>query len=319
MKTENRDALVRFDDKNVKVHGVEDSFDWKHVSPGSLWYTRDDYLLFKRRDALIVSLVNGYRFYETKDHTYRGLERSNYDRYRQSLSRRVVLSEQDRQREAGMNDIHKISDMYRSICSYSAQQASEHGIQDALHAREETCCIAPLDGPPIFSELILKLHDPRTMRAHATGSMNPSMVSSMKAGERSRWPPYAPRSSRTVETDSKMEEYQPTFSHSHRKNLEFPQFIDPSTSNESISVDRATAISPIVSLRTGIPAHHPVPLQSLPIGLLAHKQPKLTKFISRNNSPKKSPEPISPCNDKSPHRRIKTIPTNLGMKISLLS
>ncbi len=148
---------------------------------------------------MIMSLVNGYRFFETTDHTFRGLERGEYDQLRKSLSRWVVTSEQDRQRKLGISDPQKISSVYRSFCSHSAVKANLRGVQDALVAREDSYDVPVTeDGSTLLNDSPFVLHNPRHMLAHThsmTNSMNPSMVSCMSNIESSRRPPYAPRSS----------------------------------------------------------------------------------------------------------------------------
>lgn len=304
MESVSSDSCVRFDDKNVRLHHVDDGIAWNDVFPYSLWYTRDDYKLFQKRDDLILSLVNGNRFYETKDHTYRGLERNGYDRYRKSMSRQAVTSEQDRQRILGINDPQKISDIYRSICSHSAHQASVRGTHDAFIAKRDTCCISATYGAALFDDSDVELCNPQRMRAHTMSKpMNPSMVSSMNAGGSSPLPPYAPRSSSAVDIAPNMVKYQKLWS-SHRINLQSPQFVALITSNKCVSVDRAPTISPRITRRIGNHVHNNTsPESSKPtsssvevvISPLQQLKPKTLRSVPRKSSPKKSTESVFSC------------------------
>jgi hypothetical protein len=151
---------------------------------------------------MIMSLANDKRFFETTDHTFRGLERGEYDHFRKSLSRWVVTSEQDRQRKAGISDPHKISSVYRSFCSHSAQRANLRGVQDALVAGDDFVVPNDNESPLVFH------YEPQMLAlTHSrTKSMNPSMISCLSNIESSRRPPYAPRSSTHVSPNVRVEE-----------------------------------------------------------------------------------------------------------------
>lgn len=328
-----RKLSVRFDENNVSVHLEEVGFDWSTIPPSSLWYTRNDYKLFQKRDDLIVSLVNGYRFYETKDHTYRGLEGNEYDRYRKSISRRVVTSEQDRQRTLGINDPQMISDVYISFCSHSAEQACVRATHDAFTAREDVYCISSAYDPTLSDDSVFELYSPqRTRDPTMRKSMNPSMISSVNTGESSRRPPSAPRSSSTVEFAlNTVGQQQKSSSSLHSMIFESPRYVSEKiTSNECISDDGASAIPPVgthrhaKSVKNGRSAESLKPVSSKMDFVISPRQQSKSKSlrsISRRSSPKKPVDSVSPFkgNAKSPtHRRIAKLKKSHCLHIDLL-
>lgn len=70
-----RQTKVRFEDKRNVIHIIKYPVDDAGMMQNDTWYRRDEYILMRQRDYLILQLKESNQFRECDTHTFRGLEK----------------------------------------------------------------------------------------------------------------------------------------------------------------------------------------------------------------------------------------------------
>ena len=106
----------------------------------NIWFTKEDYEIMRTRDHIIVNMAKEGRFEESPNRTLRGLEtrlEEVADKQRRMNSHKVVLNEQQFQRQKNINLPQRIARAYSAVSEDSRKFALLIGKQDALAVQAE--------------------------------------------------------------------------------------------------------------------------------------------------------------------------------------
>ncbi|GAX14098.1 hypothetical protein FisN_8Hh065 [Fistulifera solaris] len=141
-------SIVFINDWDVKIREIE-HFDRYSEFYSQLWYSKHDYTLFSAHDDLIVKIARAGNFYETTEHSIRGLEKQLSDDENNNIEEMVleaVQKEQRRQREQGVYDPDALANIYRLASMSCKHEARIRGIQDALQVHQSPMLGFSVDG-----------------------------------------------------------------------------------------------------------------------------------------------------------------------------
>jgi hypothetical protein len=102
---------------------------------GLIWYCKDEYDIIRARNSLIVKMTKSGSMVESDEHSFRGLEHKLKEGYivrRDNKLRAVsaVMTEQERQREAGLRDLEMLAESSRRVTQPARERAFRMGLED---------------------------------------------------------------------------------------------------------------------------------------------------------------------------------------------
>ncbi|GAX11973.1 hypothetical protein FisN_8Lh065 [Fistulifera solaris] len=140
-------SIVFINDWDVEIREIE-HFDRYSEFYSKLWYSKHDYTMFSAHDDLIVKIASAGNFYETAEHSIRGLEKQLNDENNnmEEMALEAVQKEQRRQREQGVYEPEALANIYRLASMSCKHEARIRGIQDALQVHQSPMLGFSVDG-----------------------------------------------------------------------------------------------------------------------------------------------------------------------------